>query len=182
MAFLHSEYDVKEEIREIVKEHYQGGDILSLPADNFLFEQKFPFAKITCCERDPLTYVEGLKRRPSNVTYLNQDIFTVKGKFGLVWFDLCGAFQVSLINTLISYFQQSQSKVICLTILAKREGIDKVLQLYGAKDLEDFRVNTFPELISSFSDYRLSVICRYLSPNRSPMLLYVFKLKNKKTN
>lgn len=180
MAFIHSEYDVKEDIRMIVKEHYPGGDILSLPADNFLFEEKFPFANIVCCERDPLTYQRGIKKRPKNVIYLNEDIFSIKGIFGLVWLDLCGAFQISLINTLISYFQSSQSQVICLTILARREGIDKALDIYGAKNLEDFRMNVFPDLMSSFSDYKLHSICRYLSPNSSPMLLYIFKLNQTK--
>ena len=177
MAFEHFDYDVKEDIRKIVKEHYPGGDILSLPADNFLFEEKFPFAKIICCERDPLTYQKGIKKRPKNVTYLNEDIFSIKGIFGLVWLDLCGYFQIPLINNLISYFQSSKSQVICLTIMSKREQIGNALEIYGAKDLEDFRMNVFPDLMCSFSDYKLHSICRYLSPNSSPMLLYIFKLK-----
>jgi hypothetical protein len=177
MAFIYSDYDVKEEIREIVKEHYPGGDILSLSADNFLFEKKFPKTKITSCETDILTYQRGIKARPKNVNYLNKDIFTVQGKFGLVWLDLCGVFTLNLVKNLLLYFRNSESQVIALTIQAKREQFAKYLEIYGAKDLEDFRLRAFPELITRYSKYELTSCYKYLSPNKSPMLLYIFKLK-----
>lgn len=177
MAFIYSDYDVKESIRDIVKQNYPGGDILSLSADNFLFEKKFPKAKITSCELDTLTYQKGIKARPKNVKYLNKDIFTIDGKFGLVWLDLCGVFTLKLVQNLLFYFRNSESKVIALTIQAKREPFAKYLELYGAKDLEDFRLKTFPELITRYSKYELTSCYKYLSPSKSPMLLYIFKLK-----
>jgi hypothetical protein len=175
MSFNFQDYSVKEDVREIISQKYTGGNILSLPADNFLFESKFPNAKITCCELDTETYKRGRKFKPQNVEYLNRDVFTLKGRYDFVWLDLCINLSPMLVNTFISYFQDSTAKTICLTIQGKRELFGNKLKFYGAKDLDDFRYNVFPKLLEDFSGYKVTEIYRYLSPNKSPMIVYSFE-------
>lgn len=178
MSFNFQDYSVKEDVREIISQKYKGGDILSLPADNFLFESKFPNAKITCCELDTETYKRGRKFKPQNVEYLNRDVFTLKGRYDFVWLDLCINLSPMLVNTFISYFQDSTAQTICLTIQGQREQFGNKLELYGATDLDDFRYNVFPHLIEDFSGYVVNEIYRYLSPLGTAMIVYEFNKTN----
>lgn len=178
MSFNFQDYPVKEAIREVISQKYTGGTILSLPADNFLFESKFPNAKITCCELDTETYKRGRKFKPQNVEYLNRDIFTLKGRYDFVWLDLCINLSPMLVNTFISYFQDSTASTICLTVQGAREQFRDNLKLYGAEDLDDFRYNVFPHLIEDFSGYKVNEIYRYISPKGTPMVVYEFIKSN----
>ena len=83
-----------------------------------------------------------------------------------------------LVNTFISYFQDSTAQTICLTIQGQREQFGNKLELYGATDLDDFRYNVFPHLIEDFSGYVVNEIYRYLSPLGTAMIVYEFNKTN----
>lgn len=171
----------KEQARHIVK-RFAGKPktILSLSADNFLFESQFPKAKIVCCEMNPSVYIKGLANKPANVTYLNKNILDIEPNYEFIWLDFCSNLKPLLINELIAYFQKAQkydAKTISITLYLKQEKeLPKYLHLYGAESLDDMRFNVFPKLISQYTDYNLVDIYKYLSDNHSPMGVFTFKL------
>lgn len=176
--FVHTGSKVKEQQREKLKKYIDKHvgvpkTILSLSADNFLFESKFPDSKITACELDDLTYRRGLKNKPGNITYKRKDIFQEKPSYEVIWLDLCINLSVKTINELISYFQQSEAKIVALTVQAQREWLIRDLSLYGAESISEFREETFPNLIYALTGYKLAKLSKYRTDIN--MIMYIFK-------
>lgn len=178
--FNQADNPVKEFQREKLKSYIEKivgnpKSMLTLSADNFLFESKFKRCKITSCENNPRTYLKGLENKPKNVIYKQKNIFEEEPKQDVVWLDLCVNLSVTTINELISYFQKSKSKMIALTVQSQREHLSKNLSYYGAKDLDDLRENVFPKLIKNMSNYKLVKIDKYRT--NLNMIMYTFKQK-----
>ena len=177
--FHHAQTESKENARQIV-EQFAGNpkSILSLSADNFLFERKFPQARIVSCELDPVVYKRGLKNKPNNVVYLNDNIFNLEPDYDFIWLDFCANMYPTLINEVISFMQKAiqYRPTISITFYLKQEiSFSKFLYVYGAKTLDDFRFKVFPELIKLHTGYEVVDIYKYLSVGNSPMGVFTFK-------
>ena len=176
--FVHTDNPIKEEHRIKLSNYITDTigipkSMLTLSADNFLFESKFPEVKITSCELDKKTYRRAIKNKPNHVNLLNKDIFLVKPSYDVIWLDLCINLSVRTINQVLSYFQESEASLISLTVQAQREHLSKYLHIYGATSLEDFRVNSFPKLIYAMTGYKLVKLDRYRT--HINMSMYTFK-------
>jgi len=166
--------------------------ILTLPSTNFYLEEvlsNIPGVVIECVEREKDIYEKQLKiiqGRKLNINLKNQDIFEYikesNTKFDLIWLDLCGPFNKSIISNFISLIQtgdnlHSQSYIV-LTILGKREqqGPD-IIKFYGCKNLKEFRESKFPKLVGEMSDNTCTLQDLYQYPSgrmHTPMIQYSF--------
>jgi hypothetical protein len=149
--------------------------MLTLSADNFVFENKFPKTKIVSCELDVLTYRKGIKRKPKHVTFKNKDIFEEKPYYEVIWLDLCISLSVKTINQIISYLQDSKATIVGITLQAQREHLVKDLSFYGASNMQEFREKTFPNLIYALTGYKLIKLSKYRTDVN--MIMYIFKNK-----
>jgi len=176
--FIHTDSSVKEKHREKLKNYILDNvgipeSMLTLSADNFLFESKFPEVQITSCEFDKQTYRNAIKNKPNNVNLINKDIFYEKPSYEVIWLDLCINLSVKTINQLISYLQESKASLVSITVQAQREHLSKHLHIYKADSIEDFRVNVFPRLIYAMTGYKLVKLDRYRT--HINMSMYTFK-------
>lgn len=176
--FLHKNHPEKNKQREILANYIRKTigtpkSMLTLPADNFLFESYFPTVKTIACEIDDLTYSRAIKRKPFNVTLKNKDIFQEKPSYEVIWLDLCINLSVKTINQVISYLQESEATVVGLTFQAQREHLVKDLSFYGASNIDEFREKTFPNLIYALTGYKLVKLSKYRTDVN--MIMYIFK-------
>jgi hypothetical protein len=183
----------KEKSREFVVKHYNGGRVLSLPAENFMLEQRilmdYPYAHIDCFENNPDTYAKGLnqferlKDKNPNLTYTLGDVYEIADAnvYDFIYLDLMNVFSIQLINKLLQFFRKAKGMMF-LTIQMRREhiGSKENLSAWGAKDLKDFRDRVFPELITlctPFNEVLKPYNYKNSSENKmsSPMRIYGFK-------
>lgn len=179
--FHHSSSKVKEDQRVLFETYIKDTlgkpkSMLTLSADNFLFEKKFPNTKITSCEFNDLTYRRAIKNKPTNVTLKNKDIFEEKPLYEVIWLDFCINLSVKTINQTISYLQQSKASIVAITFQAQREYLAKYLSFYGAFTIDQFREETFPDLIYALTGYKLVKLSKYRT--NINMIMYIFKKQN----
>jgi hypothetical protein len=170
--------------------------VLSLSADTFTFENMVlnsRFSKnpvIDAYECDKGVYKKGLK----NFEKLKQehldrvlnfnlgDIFSVDFKqYDFINLDLCGSFNIKLVNRLIISLQGFKG-TICITMTknVRNTLIRKHLDLYGVKDMHEFRDIAFPNMLKDLCN--LDMIGKpYFYANKSlnnkatEMVLFSFK-------
>ena len=176
--FVHELNEQKEKQRVLMASYIKKtistpSSMLTLSADNFVFENKFPDTKIVSCELNVSTYRKGIKRKPKHVTFKNKDIFKEKPSYDVIWLDLCISLSVRTINQIISYLQSSNAKVVGITLQAQREHLVKDLSLYGASTMDEFRTQTFPDLIYALTGYKLAKLSKYRTDVN--MIMYIFK-------
>lgn len=177
--FVYTDHPEKQKVREIIRDYIVNTvgtpkTMLTLPADNFIFESYFKKkTKISSCENDIKTYRKALKKKPSNVTLKYKNIFDEKPSYDVIWLDLCINLSVKTINELISYFQKAEAKIICVTLQSQREHLESSLSFYGSSSIEEFRTKTFPNLIYKLTGYKLVKINKYRT--KLNMSTYTFK-------
>lgn len=176
--FIHELNKEKEKQRVLIESYIKKtistpSSMLTLSADNFLFESKFPDTKIVSCELDHLTYRRGIKRKPKHVTFKRKDIFKEKPSYEVIWLDLCINLSVRTINQIISYLQDSEAKIVAITFQAQREHLFRDLSFYGASTMDEFRETTFPNIIYALTGYKLAKLSKYRTDTN--MINYIFK-------
>lgn len=175
--FVHANNTQKESQRVLlesyVRENCKPKSMLTLSADNFLFESKFSDLKITSCEFNEETYLKAIKNKPTNVTLKFKDIFQEKPSYDVIWLDFCINLSVRMINQTLSYLQQSEASIVGITFQAQREHLVKDLSLYGASTMDEFRTETFPNLVYALTGYKLAKLSKYRTDIN--MIMYIFK-------
>jgi hypothetical protein len=78
-----------------------------------------------------------------------------------------------MINQTLSYLQQSEAEIVGITFQAQREHLVKDLSLYGASTMDEFRTETFPNLVYALTGYKLAKLSKYRTDVN--MILYIFK-------
>lgn len=175
--FVHAN-NTQKELQRVLLESYvrkncKPKSMLTLSADNFLFESKFSDLKITSCEFNHETYLKAIKNKPSNVTLKFKDIFQEKPSYDVIWLDFCINLSVRMINQTLSYLQQSEASIVGITFQAQREHLVKDLSLYGASTMDEFRTETFPNLVYALTGYKLAKLSKYRTDIN--MIMYIFK-------
>lgn len=175
--FVHANNTQKESQRVLlesyVRKNCKPKSMLTLSADNFLFESKFSDLKITSCEFNQETYLKAIKNKPTNVTLKFKDIFQEKPSYDVIWLDFCINLSVRVINQTLSYLQKSEASVVGITFQAQREHLVKDLSLYGASTMDEFRTETFPNLVYALTGYKLAKLSKYRT--NVNMIMYIFK-------
>lgn len=175
--FVHANNTQKESQRVLlesyVRKNCKPKSMLTLSADNFLFESKFSDLKITSCEFNQETYLKAIKNKPTNVTLKFKDIFQEKPSYDVIWLDFCISLSVRMINQTLSYLQKSEASIVGITFQAQREHLVKDLSLYGASTMEEFRTETFPNLVYALTGYKLAKLSKYRTDIN--MIMYIFK-------
>jgi hypothetical protein len=165
--------------------------ILSLPANNFIFEkmvlEKYPDAIIDCMEINQSLFVEVKNDVPCKINYEFGDIFDKlqanPNTYDVVWLDLCGNLSVSNLNNLISAAQTTIKKksIFAFTLSSSREQKSKVFtELYNCANMDNFRYKVFPKMLTKMTkivhpNFTLQKILKYRNKgSRVPMSLYLF--------
>ena len=165
--------------------------LLTLPADNFIFEQmvlkRYPSAEIDCMEIDRVLYRQVKDNLPCKVNYEFGDIFDKlqenPNKYDVIWLDLCGNLSTTNLYSLISSVQNSLKKncIFAFTLSSHREQRGKIFtQLYGCTDINHFRYKVFPKMLVKMArmfhpGFSLKKILRYQNDGSAvPMSLYLF--------
>jgi hypothetical protein len=179
--------------------------ILSLPADNFIFEKKLleidNKVRIVCVERDKATYREGqkkIKRENLPIEHYNCTdtvlLSNTDNKFHGMWLDYCGPLTKALLSSLIpivqgrySQFNESGESLICITLLKGRETDAKELRKgFGYRSNSALR-NGIPEILNTYANFAGKSICvqkvfeykdSTSNPHSCTMLLYILKIKH----
>lgn len=194
--FLYHESQEKHKTRKYVLEQIPAlkkrkPKLLTLPADNFIFEQmvlsRYYHADIDCMEIDPDVYSRVKDNLPCNVRYEQGDVFDKlhdnPGKYDVIWLDLCGNLSTTTMNNLMSAVQTSikPNSVFAFTLSSKREQRSKdFLKLYKCKDLNHFRFKVFPSKLTQMArmfhpHFKLKDILKYTHEGtNSSMSLYLF--------
>jgi hypothetical protein len=178
--------------------------VLSLPANNFLFEklleEMYPTTtfRFVCLEKNKEVYQEGIEVLESgfiknHVQYLNMStseyLASTKYEipvFDLVWLDYCGQMCPYMLEDFESVEGcTADDSVVAITLMGKREQknvMDSFRDLLPEKvDLsnQDIREELFSAKIQQLIDLKTESIYKYIdSSDRqrvSPMYLYVFK-------
>lgn len=165
--------------------------LLTLPADNFIFEKmvlkRYPNAIIDCMEIDRVLYRQVKDNLPCKVNYEFGDIFDKLQEnpktYDVIWLDLCGNLSTSNLYSLISAAQNSIKKncVFAFTLSSHREQRSKVFtELYNCTDMNHFRFKVFPKMLTKMArmfhpNFSLQKILRYQNEGcQVPMSLYLF--------
>ncbi len=175
---------------------------LSLPADNFLFEEKLlkeiDTLQIDTVEISPYLYnkCKSKAKELGMSSYKNRDVFKHLAKeqkqYDIIWLDLCAKLTPKLINNLIPVVQgqyTSKEAIVAITTTRAREVLlPRMSNFYGFTSLEQFRGEGLTYLLSTyakFNNVKLSLLKRitYKNPGKSiPMQVLIYKLKkNEKT-
>lgn len=165
--------------------------LLTLPADNFIFEQmvlnRYPNADIDCMEIDRVLYRQVKDNLPCKVNYEFGDIFDKlqanPKTYDIIWLDLCGNLSTSNLYNLISAVQNSLKTkcIFAFTLTSHREQRGKVFtQLYDCTDINHFRFKVFPKMLLKMGrmihpHFSLRKIIKYQNDGSAvPMSLYLF--------
>lgn len=165
--------------------------LLTLPADNFIFEQmvlkRYPNAIIDCMEIDRVLYRQVKDKLPCNVNYEFGDIFDKlqanPNTYDVIWLDLCGNLSTTNLYSLISVAQTSIKKncIFAFTLSSHREQRGQIFtELYDCTDIDQFRYKVFPKMLTNMArmfhpNFSLQKILRYQNEGCSiPMSLYLF--------
>lgn len=195
----------KEQARQLVLSHCEGGNVLTLSADNFLFEEQLlaklfsnftlheKTHKLVCYEYNKKMYKSGypkfreLKEQYGNIRYRCNDIYTEDAsKFDFIWLDLCGTLCTENILKMVSFLRDFNGKFF-LTIERGREhpnfsnncgGVGKTTR----QKAKDFRDNIFADLICQWLNMQVIATQDYHSrsvdSSGSPMRLIGFQKKD----
>lgn len=124
--------------------------VLSLPADNFIFEKSllslYKNIKITGIERNLSVYKKGqklIKKEKLNVDYKNTEdtdyFLDFKDKFDVIWLDYCGPLTTNTLTKLIPIVQGqhlNDEGILAITLLKGREtGMSKLEDAFGSNRL-----------------------------------------------
>ncbi len=142
--------------------NYENPTVISLPADNFIFEQSvrqtYPKSKIVTLEQNKLVFNSGKQLAKNlNINHLNGEIFDYlknNNKYDVIWLDLCGYLSGNMINNLIPIVQGRNTKketILALTVMATREKLAKHSSIYGFSNLKQFRKKGLTSLLQSFA-------------------------------
>lgn len=165
--------------------------LLTLPADNFIFEQmvlkRYPNAVIDCMEIDRVLYRQVKDQLPCKVNYECGDIFDKlqanPNTYDVIWLDLCGNLSTSNLYNIISAVQTSLKKncIFAFTLTSHREQRGKIFtQLYDCTDINHFRFSVFPKMLVNMgrmihNKFSLQKIIKYQNNGTNiPMSLYLF--------
>ena len=138
--------------------------VLTLSADTFTFENMVlnsRFSKnpvIDSYEYKKYVYDKGvkkfnkLKQKHQELNFYLGDIFSVDFKqYDFINLDLCGSFTIELVNRLIASLQGFKGTIfITMTKNVRNTLIRQHLDLYGVKDMEEFRNIAFPVMLKNF--------------------------------
>ena len=164
--------------------------LLTLPADNFIFEQmvlkRYPNAIIDCMEIDRVLYRQVKDNLPCKVNYEFGDIFDKlqenPNMYDVIWLDLCGNLSTTNLYSIISAVQNSLKKncVFAFTLSSHREQRGKVFtQLHGCANINHFRYEVFPKMLVKMGriihpNFSLQNILKYQNEGTQiPMSLYL---------
>jgi len=165
--------------------------LLTLPADNFIFEQmvlkRYPNAVIDCMEIDHVLYRQIKDSLPCKVNYEFGDIFDKlqdnPNMYDVIWLDLCGNLSTNNLYNIISVVQNSLKKkcIFAFTLSSNREQRGKIFtQLYNCPDINHFRFKVFPKILIKMGRifhpyFSLKKILKYQNEgSKVPMSLYLF--------
>lgn len=171
--------------------------VLTLPSTNFYLEEvllNIPGVTVDCCERERGIYntqLEIINERRLNIQLSNNDIFEFikesSEPYDLIWLDLCGPLQKSIINNFLCLVQSrefiSRDAYIALTILGAREPEGKELvEFYDCKDLKELRESRLISLAQEYASMAgkacdLIDTYKYISGVHTPMIMHEFHLK-----
>lgn len=194
--FINHDSQEKQKTREYILSQIPGlkkrkPRLLTLPADNFIFEQmvlkRYPNAVIDCMEIDRVLYRNVKDKLPCKVNYEFGDIFDKlqanPNTYDVIWLDLCGNLSTSNLYNLISAVQTSlkQNCIFAFTLSSFREQRGKVFtQLHNCEDINRFRFSVFPKMLVKMGrmihpNFSLQKILKYQNDGSSvPMSLYLF--------
>lgn len=205
--FTHKNASEKQKAREFVLKYYKGGNVLSLSADNFYFEDMLLKKRnnnqiIDCCECLKSAYLEGLKTFPliksinKNVTFNYINIFDVDfTKYDFIYLDLCCNLSVKTVSDIISSLQGFRGRIFITLQRGREQFKPSDLDAYGVpKKISDkerkayFRDITFIELIECWTDLKQmkprydyqNIVVDYnkkIISRGSPMAVYSFEYK-----
>lgn len=161
---------------------------LSLPADNFSFEEKLrkqsSMYQIYTVENDSEVYKAGLKKaKELQIKHNHDDIFDFMAKshlkYDVIWLDLCGYLNPKLLNQLIPVVQGKytpRKALLGLTTMQARENLlIKQKKHYGFNQVSSFRIG-FPKYLDYFAEQAGCKLThykrfKYISDNGVPMQL-----------
>lgn len=190
-VFTHHCSETKHQTREILLEELKHLNIsnlsvLSLPADNFFFEemvhQEFPDADIHCVEYNSKFYLQTLYKAPDYVYYTRSDVFDYASvhsqAFDMMWIDLCSYLTHGILNRVYMLVQNhlKPGSLFALTIQASRDDIINDLQIiYPGYTKKQLRFQVIPQMITGFNATLSYKKALYYSNGGAPMLVYIFK-------
>ncbi|MCB1713257.1 MAG: hypothetical protein KDH96_12540, partial [Candidatus Riesia sp.] len=184
---FNNETSVEKEItRKVIAQHFSENGvvfprILTLPADNFIFENKLlsvkPETELICVERNRNTYSKGLNTAVSmNIRYYNSECLDILKSSELgyhnMWLDFCGPYSKSvdeIIRAVATRNLLVTNGYLAITLLGARENCD-IFKDYN----ENTRNVEIPKHIcKTIPDLSLVNIYEYKSSGNSPMKVYI---------
>lgn len=172
-VFCYEKAVEKQSAREFVLKHIPSDceKVLTLSADTFSFENMVlnsRFSKnpvIDSYEYDKEVYQKGkkrfdkLKQKHQELNFYLGDIFSVDFKqYDFINLDLCGSFTIELVNRLIASLQGFEGTIfITMTKNVRNTLIRQNFDIYGAKDMQDFRSNVFPSMLKDYCNLDMFV-------------------------
>lgn len=172
-VFCYEKAVEKQSAREFVLNHIPSDceKVLTLSADTFSFENMVlnsRFSKnpvIDSYEYDKEIYQKGkkrfdkLKQKHQELNFYLGDIFSVDFKqYDFINLDLCGSFTIELVNRLIASLQGFEGTIfITMTKNVRNTLIRQNFDIYGAKDMQDFRSNVFPSMLKDYCNLDMFV-------------------------
>lgn len=190
-VFTHHCSETKHRTREILLQEVKdlnnpSPSVLSLPADNFFFEQmlyqEFPAADIHCVEYNTKLYLKSLSKAPDYVYYRRTDVFDYASlhsqTFDVLWIDLCSNLTYNILNRVYMLVQNhlKPNSLFALTVQASRDEMISDLQIvYPQYDKKQIRFQVIPQMIAAFNKQLVYKKALYYSNGGAPMLVYIFK-------
>ena len=172
-VFCYEKAVEKQSAREFVLNHIPSDceKVLTLSADTFSFENMVlnsRFSKnpvIDSYEYDKEIYQKGkkrfdkLKQKHQELNFYLGDIFSVDFiQYDFINLDLCGSFTIELVNRLIASLQGFEGTIfITMTKNVRNTLIRQNFDIYGAKDMQDFRSNVFPSMLKDYCNLDMFV-------------------------
>jgi hypothetical protein len=163
--------------------------VLSLPADNFFFEemlhQELPGADIHCVEYNTKLYLQTLSKAPDYVYYKRSDVFDYASlhtqAFDVMWIDLCSNLTHGILNRVYMLVQNhlKPNSLFALTVQAARDSIVSDFELlYPQYDKKHIRFQFIPKMITGFNKQLVYSKALYYSNGGCPMIVYIFKTQS----
>lgn len=210
--YHNSESIIKDQMRDFIIDTYMvhfgnrsKTNILSLPADNFIFEERLKRKaniNLTCIEKNKDTYKRGKRtmiKLQLKANYINCDdrsfISTTKDKFSLIWLDYCSPIRKDILANLVPIVQGNLSEynkkgksLLAITLVKGREhDIKEIRKEFGFKNNEELRLIGVVQILDSYAKHngksiQIERIYQYKNGrNDATMLLYILSI-NKSHN
>lgn len=172
--------------------------VLSLPADNFIFEKAlldiYKNVNIIGIERNTDVYKKGIKlikKQNIKIDYNNiedTDYFlNFKSKFDVIWLDYCGPLTTNILTKLIPIVQGqhlTDDGILAITLLKGREfEMNKIEEAFGSNSIREDLFDIL-DIYAKWNNKSIEPInlLEYKDGSKgvsSTMLLYVMRIKNK---